>query len=54
MPRRSRKRGLTGSVRSRTKIDEETWEELEEALIRADVGITATTALLDQLRAQVK
>jgi len=46
--------GYLGSVRSRTKIDDETWEELEEALIRADVGITATTALLDQLRAQVK
>jgi fused signal recognition particle receptor len=46
--------GALGSVRSRTKIDEETWEELEEALIRADVGISATTALLDQLRAQVK
>ena len=46
--------GALGSVRSRTKIDDETWEELEEALIRADVGVTATTALLDQLRAQVK
>jgi len=46
--------GYLGSVRSRTKIDDETWEELEEALIRADVGIAATTALLDQLRAQVK
>jgi fused signal recognition particle receptor len=46
--------GYLGSVRSRTKIDDETWEELEEALIRADVGVTATTALLDQLRAQVK
>jgi fused signal recognition particle receptor len=46
--------GYLGSVRSRGKIDEETWDELEEALIRADVGIAATTALLDQLRAQVK
>ncbi|MGH9190469.1 MAG: signal recognition particle-docking protein FtsY [Acidimicrobiales bacterium] len=46
--------GYLGSVRSRGRIDEETWEELEEALIRADVGVTATTALLDQLRAQVK
>src|SRR5436305_4295244 len=46
--------GYLGSVRARTKIDEDTWDELEEALIRADVGITATTALLDQLRAQVK
>ncbi|MEA2702065.1 MAG: fused signal recognition particle receptor [Actinomycetota bacterium] len=46
--------GLLGSVRTRTKIDEETWDELEEALIRADVGVAATTALLDQLRARVK
>jgi fused signal recognition particle receptor len=46
--------GYVGSVRSRTRIDEETWEELEEALIRADVGVAATTALLDQLRARVK
>ncbi len=46
--------GLIGAVRTRTKIDEETWEELEEALIRADVGVAATTALLDQLRARVK
>jgi len=46
--------GYLGSVRARTKIDDDTWDELEEALIRADVGIAATTALLDQLRAQVK
>jgi fused signal recognition particle receptor len=46
--------GYLGSVRARTKIDDDTWDELEEALIRADVGITATTALLDQLRAQAK
>jgi fused signal recognition particle receptor len=46
--------GYLGSVRSRNRIDEETWDELEEALIRADVGVAATTALLDQLRAQVR
>src|SRR5436309_5549123 len=46
--------GYLGSVRARTKIDDDTGDELEEALIRADVGITATTALLDQLRAQAK
>ena len=46
--------GYLGSVRARAKIDDDTWDELEEALIRADVGIAATTALLDQLRAQVK
>jgi fused signal recognition particle receptor len=46
--------GYLGTVRARTKIDDDSWDELEEALIRADVGIAATTALLDQLRAQVK
>jgi fused signal recognition particle receptor len=43
-----------GSVRSKGKIDATTWEELEEALIRADVGVGATDALLDDLRARVK
>ena len=46
--------GYVGTIRSRGRIDEETWDELEEALIRADVGVAATTALLDQLRAQVQ
>ena len=38
----------------RSKIDEDTWDELEEALIRADLGVGPATALLDELRAQVK
>src|SRR5581483_4829380 len=46
--------GYVGSVLSRSSIDDETWDELEEALIRADVGVGPTTALLDQLRARVK
>jgi fused signal recognition particle receptor len=46
--------GYVGSVRSRGKINEETWEDLEEALIRADVGIETTTALLDDLRTKVR
>ncbi len=46
--------GYLGSVRSRGKINAETWEELEEALIRADVGVETTTALLDHLRLRVK
>jgi fused signal recognition particle receptor len=37
------------SVRSR-KVDAETWEELEEALIGADVGVEATQELLGDLR----
>ncbi|HEX4863697.1 MAG TPA: signal recognition particle-docking protein FtsY [Acidimicrobiales bacterium] len=46
--------GYIGSVRSRERIDESTWEELEEALILADVGATLTASILDGLRARVK
>jgi fused signal recognition particle receptor len=46
--------GYMGSVLSRSGIDDETWDELEEALIRADVGVTATNALLGDLRDRVK
>lgn len=46
--------GYLGSVLSRSDITEETWEELEEALIRADVGVALTTQLLDELRSTVK
>ncbi len=46
--------GYIGAMRTRDKIDEETWDDLEEALLRADVGVGATTALLDQLRSRVK
>jgi fused signal recognition particle receptor len=46
--------GYLGSVRSKPKIDEGTWEDLEEALVRADVGVATTTALLDDLRGRVK
>ena len=42
------------SVLARSGIDEETWEELEEALILADVGVSTTTSLLDGLRTRVK
>jgi fused signal recognition particle receptor len=51
---RSRLAGMVGFLAGRTKIDEETWDEIEEALIGADVGIDATQDLLDHLRAQVK
>jgi fused signal recognition particle receptor len=46
--------GYVGAVRSRGKIDAGTWDELEEALIRADVGVGATDGLLTDLRARVK
>ncbi len=45
--------GYMGSVLSRSGINQETWDELEEALIRADVGVQPTTDLLDHVRAQV-
>lgn len=38
----------------RSSIDEETWEELEEALIRADLGVGPTSQLLEVLRARVR
>ncbi len=46
--------GYLGSVRSKGKIDAATWDDLEEALIRADVGVGATDLLLDDLRTRVK
>lgn len=46
--------GVFAGVRGRSAIDDETWDDLEEALLRADVGVTATDALLDDLRARVE
>ena len=37
-----------------SKIDEEFYEELEEVLIMGDLGVQATYAVLDDLRAKVK
>jgi fused signal recognition particle receptor len=42
------------SIRGRGSIDAGTWEELEETLLRADIGIGLTTRLLDPLRAAAK
>ncbi|MEY3806120.1 MAG: signal recognition particle receptor [Actinomycetota bacterium] len=42
------------SLRTRGKIDSEAWDELEETLLRADIGIGVTTKLLDPLREQAK
>ncbi|WP_375501238.1 signal recognition particle-docking protein FtsY [uncultured Jatrophihabitans sp.] len=46
-------RGLL-SVLSRDKLDEDAWEEIEEALLSADVGIGATTEIVDNLRTRTK
>ena len=45
--------GYVTSVLSRTEIDQETWDDLEEALIRADVGVKTTAAVLEELRSEV-
>ncbi len=45
--------GAVSALRS-GRIDAATWDSLEEALIRADVGVATTTALLDDLRAKVQ
>ena len=44
---------LTG-VFARRKLDEETLEELETALLTADVGVAATQQILEDLRARWK
>ncbi len=46
--------GYLTSVRSRDRIDESSWEELEEALILGDVGAELTGRILDDLRSRVK
>src|SRR5262249_32611606 len=45
--------GAFGRMRGR-KVDDATWDELEEALLLADVGMTTTTTLLDAVRTRSK
>ncbi|WP_028545121.1 signal recognition particle-docking protein FtsY [Paenibacillus taiwanensis] len=45
---------VTDLITRRKKIDEEFYEELEEILIGADVGVTTVMNLIDDLRAEVK
>jgi fused signal recognition particle receptor len=44
-------RGLL-TVLAREKLTEEDWEEIEETLLAADVGVAATTQIVDRLRTQ--
>ena len=46
--------GVFGGVRARGGITSETWDDLEEALLKADVGIGVTDELLNSLRGRVK
>ncbi|MFD5541486.1 signal recognition particle-docking protein FtsY [Streptomyces sp. NPDC127079] len=39
---------------SREHLDDETWEEIEDTLLTADVGVQPTTELVERLRERVK
>jgi len=46
--------GALTSALTRSAITQETWDELEEALLRADLGVATTTQVLSPLRELVK
>jgi len=39
---------------ARDKLDDETWDEVEETLITADVGVAATRTIVDRLRERAR
>jgi fused signal recognition particle receptor len=45
--------GYLGSVFSGGKISADTWDDLEEALIRADVGVATSTSIIEAVRDNV-
>jgi fused signal recognition particle receptor len=56
--RLARSQGLLGqgllAVLSRGDLDDAAWEELEDTLLAADVGVGPTTELVDRLRTRVR
>jgi fused signal recognition particle receptor len=46
--------GAFGGILGRSAITDETWDDLEEALLRADVGLGVAEGLLDDLKTRVK
>ncbi|MFB9234285.1 signal recognition particle-docking protein FtsY [Plantactinospora siamensis] len=46
-------RGLLGLL-ARDRLDEDTWEEIEDSLITADVGVEATREIVDRLRERTR
>lgn len=46
--------GVENVLKSFTTIDEELYEELEEALIMADIGVETSVEIIDRLRERVK
>ena len=46
-------RGLL-SVLSREQLDDDAWDDVEEALLSADVGVGATTEIVDRLKTRTR
>ena len=56
--RLARSQGTLGkgllAVLGRATLDDDAWEEIEDTLLAADVGVTATTELVDKLRTRLR
>ncbi|QCX27043.1 signal recognition particle-docking protein FtsY [Nocardioides jishulii] len=56
--RLSRSQGALGkgllALLSRDKLDEDTWESIEDTLLTADIGVAPTTELVDNLRTRLR
>ncbi len=46
--------GYLGGLVGLSKVGEDEWEELEEALIRADIGVKTSMSLISDVRAEAK
>ncbi len=46
--------GYIRALRSRGSVDDSTWDDLEEALLRADVGVKTTSEFIEDLRSRVR
>jgi len=46
--------GYFRALRARASVDARTWDDIEEALLRADVGVATTTRLLEDLQGRVQ
>ena len=46
--------GAMGTLAGRSRLDDDAWDGLEEALILADVGVASTQELLESLRGRVR
>ena len=42
------------SLLARDDVDEDTWEQVEEILLTADLGVASTTELMDRLRSRIQ